>query len=75
MAEALGHPHNRARGTFVDVDGVVQPGPAPRFSRTPGRIQHGPAKAGSTSAEALRAWGVSADEIAEVMKLGALADH
>jgi alpha-methylacyl-CoA racemase len=75
MAEALQHPHNRARGTFVDVDGVVQPGPAPRFSRTPGRIQHGPAQAGPTTAESLRAWGLSPDEIAEVMKLGALADH
>lgn len=35
MAEAPRHPHNRARGTFVEVDGVVQPAPAPRFSRTP----------------------------------------
>ena len=33
--EAPNHPHNVARGTFVEVDGVVQPGPAPRFSRTP----------------------------------------
>jgi alpha-methylacyl-CoA racemase len=34
MQEAMAHPHNRARGTFVEVDGVKQPGPAPRFSRT-----------------------------------------
>lgn len=38
LAEAPGHPHNQARGTFVEVDGVVQPGPAPRFSKTPGEV-------------------------------------
>src|SRR4030095_11904578 len=43
MAEAPVHPHNRARGTFVEVDGVPQPGPAPRFSRTPGGIRRPPA--------------------------------
>jgi alpha-methylacyl-CoA racemase len=35
LAEAPGHPHNIARGTFVEVDGVIQPAPAPRFSATP----------------------------------------
>ncbi|MEO5598682.1 MAG: CoA transferase, partial [Novosphingobium sp.] len=35
MAEAPHHPHNIERGVFVEVDGVVQPGPAPRYSRTP----------------------------------------
>ena len=35
LAEAPAHPHNVARGTFVEVDGIVQPAPAPRFSRTP----------------------------------------
>ena len=37
MAEAPHHPHNVARGTFVDVEGVVQPAPSPRFSGTPAR--------------------------------------
>ena len=46
MAEAPKHPHNQHRGTFVEVDGVVQPGPAPRFSRTPSKIQRPPAQAG-----------------------------
>ncbi|MQA04368.1 MAG: CoA transferase [Streptosporangiales bacterium] len=55
-AEAAGHPHNAARGTFVDVAGVVQPGAAPRFSRTPGEVQGPPA--GPHTAEALTAWGV-----------------
>ena len=34
LTEAPSHPHNVARGSFVEVDGVVQPAPAPRFSRT-----------------------------------------
>jgi len=37
--EAPDHPHNRARGSFVELDGMVQPGPAPRFSRTPAEIR------------------------------------
>ena len=37
--EAAQHPHNQARKTFVEVDGVVQPAPAPRFSKTPGAIR------------------------------------
>ena len=40
--EAADHPHNRARGSFVEVDGIVQPGPAPRFSRTPSSVKGGP---------------------------------
>ena len=39
MAEAPDHPHNAKRGTFIEIEGVVQPGPAPRFSRTPGEVQ------------------------------------
>ena len=58
IAEAPEHPHMRARASFIEVDGVVQPAPAPRFSRTPGRVQ-GPAPAvGEGGAERLRAWGV-----------------
>jgi len=60
MAEAPEHPHNAARGAFVEVDGVTQPAPAPRFSRTPGAIQ-GPARAPGSDTEAvLAAWGVAA---------------
>jgi alpha-methylacyl-CoA racemase len=75
LTEAPEHPHNQARGTFVNVDGVVQPAPAPRFSRTPGRIQHGPARAGPNAVEVLREWGLSADQIAEIRKSGAVRDH
>ena len=75
LEEAPQHPHNQARRTFVEVDGVVQPAAAPRFSRTPGRIQHGPAQTEATAAAALREWGVPAKEIADLMKSGAVADH
>jgi len=50
LAEAPAHPHHRARRAFVEVDGVQQPAPAPRFSRTPSRIQ-GPAPAQATPAD------------------------
>jgi alpha-methylacyl-CoA racemase len=58
MTEAPHHPHNRARETFVEVDGVVHPAPAPRFSRTPSAIAGPPAAAGSHTVEALTDWGV-----------------
>jgi alpha-methylacyl-CoA racemase len=73
MTEAPAHPHNRARGTFVDVDGVSQPGPAPRFSRTPGAIGRPPATPGQHTEEALRDWGFSADDLADLRKSGAIA--
>jgi len=73
LSEAPGHPHNRARNTFVEVDGVVQPAPAPRFSRTPGRIRRGPAPVGQDTTEALREWGFSAGEIAAFRASGAFA--
>ncbi len=52
--EAPGHPHAAARGTFVRVDGLVQPGPAPRFDRTPPAPPSGPLV--QDVAAALRAW-------------------
>ena len=73
LAEAPTHPHNVARQTFVTVDGVVQPAPAPRFSRTPGAIQRPPARAGDHTDEGLRDWGFSADEVAQLRAAGAIA--
>jgi alpha-methylacyl-CoA racemase len=63
LTEAASHPHNVARGTFVEVDGVVQPGPAPRFSRTPARIAGGPEPVGHRAEETLGEWGWSEAEI------------
>lgn len=54
FGDASSHPHNVARGTFVEIDGVTQPAPAPRFSRTPGEIRPKP-----SADDALAAWGVA----------------
>jgi len=63
MQDAAKHPHNRARETFVEIDGVPQPAPAPRFSRTPSAIQRPPASPGEHTEEALRDWGFDAAEV------------
>jgi alpha-methylacyl-CoA racemase len=73
MSEAPHHPHNVARGTFTEVKGVVQPAPAPRFSRTPGAIQRPPAHPGQHTDEALADWGFSAAEIARLHEERAIA--
>ena len=72
MTEAPRHPQNVARGTFVTVDGVVQPGPAPRFTRTPSRIDRGPAHAGAHSREVLADWGLDAGRIEKLVASGAV---
>jgi alpha-methylacyl-CoA racemase len=64
LDEAPKHPHNAARQTFVEVAGVTQPAPAPRFSATPGAIQGPPPAIGANNEDALRDWGFSAAEIA-----------
>jgi alpha-methylacyl-CoA racemase len=73
LSEAPKHPHNKMRGTFVEVDGVVQPAAAPRFSRTPGRIQQGPPLSGDDAGEALLEWGFSSGEIDALRMAGAIA--
>lgn len=55
--EAADHPHNRARSTFVEREGVTQPAPAPRFSRTPSQIQSPPPVMASEIAAILAQWG------------------
>jgi alpha-methylacyl-CoA racemase len=72
MAEAIEHPHNVARGTFVEIDGVAQPAPAPRFSRTATATPTPPVTAGHDNAEALADWGFGADEITALEESGAL---
>ncbi|MEM7766248.1 MAG: CaiB/BaiF CoA-transferase family protein [Pseudomonadota bacterium] len=59
MAEAPAHPHNQARATFVDYEGVTQPAPAPRFSRTPGAISRPAPGAGEHTDAILADWGVA----------------
>jgi alpha-methylacyl-CoA racemase len=64
MAEAPRHPHNAARGAFVDIDGVTQPAPAPRFSRTAPKVQSAPAAPGEHTEGVLADWGWTPDAIA-----------
>jgi alpha-methylacyl-CoA racemase len=72
MGEAPGHPHNVARATFVELDGVTQPAPAPRFSRTAPEIGIGPAQPGQHSAAVLAEWGWSEAEIAALESQGVI---
>ena len=64
LDEAPSHPHAVARSAFVDVGGVVQPAPAPRFSATPAGIPSAAPERGADTAEVLRDWGFSGQEIA-----------
>ncbi|WP_037493009.1 CaiB/BaiF CoA transferase family protein [Sneathiella glossodoripedis] len=66
ITEVADHPHNKARGSFVEVDGVLQPGPAPKFSRTPSEIQRPPCAPGQHTDEALADWGFEVAEIASL---------
>jgi alpha-methylacyl-CoA racemase len=58
MSEAAKHPHNLARHTFIEIGGVKQPAPAPRFSRTTANVSHGPMVAGENTREVLQSWGI-----------------
>jgi alpha-methylacyl-CoA racemase len=73
MEEAPKHPHMKHRGTFIEQGGVTQPGPAPRFSRTPSKIQRPPAKPGEHTEEALRDWGFGNPELETLRKCGAIS--
>ncbi|HEY5289391.1 MAG TPA: CaiB/BaiF CoA-transferase family protein [Caulobacteraceae bacterium] len=72
MDEAPSHPHNVARETFVEVAGVTQPAPAPRFSATPGAVTGPPPAIGADNDAALGDWGFSAAEIEALQSQGAL---
>jgi alpha-methylacyl-CoA racemase len=71
--EADRHPHNTARGTFVEVAGIVQPAPAPRFSRTPSEMRKPPSYPGADTAEALGAWGIPEDTVVKLREAGAVS--
>ncbi len=72
MSEAVAHPHNQARDTFVEVGGIVQPAPAPRFSRSTVAIQRPPAHPGQHSREVLVDWGLEAAEVDKLFETGAV---
>jgi len=70
FAESRAHPQIVARGGAIEIDGVAQPAPAPRFARTPGAATRPPPERGSGGAEALAEWGFGAEEIAALRAPG-----
>ena len=72
LDEAHQHPHNVERGTFKTINGVVQPGPAPRYSRTPAEIQGPAAHAGQHTDDVLASFGFDASEITKLREAGAV---
>ncbi|MBO9522201.1 MAG: CoA transferase [Nocardioidaceae bacterium] len=70
MSEAFEHPHIKGRGVFVEHEGLTQPAPAPRFSRTEATLSHPPAPgAGAHTRAALLAWGI--DDVDDLVASGA----
>ena len=72
MGEAASDPHNAHRQTFVEVAGVVQPAPAPRFSATPGAIRRPPPRPGHGADDALADWGLAVAEIGQLRESGVI---
>ncbi len=70
--EAWEHPHNRARETFVELEGITQPGPSPRFSRTRPQVQGPPPAPGEHTADALADWGFDDARIEALTGAGAI---
>jgi alpha-methylacyl-CoA racemase len=73
LGESLSDPHLVARESLVDVDGVVQPNVAPRFSRTPGVVGRPARAAGADTTDALRDWGINPQTIETLITAGAVA--
>jgi alpha-methylacyl-CoA racemase len=73
LSEAKADPHLQARGSLLDIDGVVQPNVAPRFSRTPGEIGRPPRTPGQDTTDTLRDWGIGDDAIRQLLADGVVA--
>lgn len=73
LTEARAHRHNVFRKTYVEVDGVVQPGPAPRFSASPSEIRSGPVAPGADTDAVLEDLGYTEEEVGKLRDSGAVA--
>ena len=73
MSEAPEHPHNKERKTFIDLEGVTQPAPAPRFSRTEPKVVSSPSIVGEHTNEVLSSIGLSEEDISTLKTSGAVA--
>ncbi|MCY1371974.1 hypothetical protein D9M69_591470 [compost metagenome] len=74
FSEAPAHPHNQARGLFMETDGVCHPAPAPRLSRTPAQAGS-VVKNGANTVEILQQLGLSAAEIDTLRDAGTIVCH
>ena len=70
FSEATRHPHNVARGVFVEVEGIVQPAAAPRFSRTPAAVRAGPRAMSAGAVETLCTWGLAREAVLSLVEAG-----
>ena len=75
LADAPNHPHNRERGSFITVDGVVQPAPAPRFSATPAAVPAPPEAPGTSTVSALTDWGIAPERIEALVHVGGIVTN
>jgi alpha-methylacyl-CoA racemase len=73
LSEAAGDPHLLDRQSLLDVDGVVQPNVAPRFSRTPGEVGRAARRPGADTTSALRDWGIAAPTVTRLLSGGVIA--
>ena len=73
FVDAPAHPANVERNTYIELDGVTQPAPAPRFSRTPSNVAHGTHGAGEDTDQVLIAMGFGEQEIESLRKSGSIA--
>jgi len=75
MRDLAAHPHNKERGVLIDVDGVEQPAPAPRFSATPLPTPSRPPLNGEHTSAALTDWGIHSDLIGALLSQGVLTQR
>ena len=72
MSEAVDHPHNKARKIFIEIDGILQAAPAPKFSRSQPDLPTPPPMIGERKETALKDWGFTEYEIDELKQFGAI---
>jgi alpha-methylacyl-CoA racemase len=75
LLEAPGDEQNRVRGNFINIDGIVQPAPSPRFSRTPAGIPSAPESAGEGTRPGLREWGFDDAAIDALLQKGVVGQR
>jgi alpha-methylacyl-CoA racemase len=74
LDEVTNHPHHIARGSFIELDGIVQPAPAPRFSRSEVGVSHGSRIPGEDTLTVLQEAGLGEAEINELVESGAVVN-